>query len=73
MLDKMFQQNASKFAMLLEYENQHSFFFAFHFMLHYFSLMDTLLHGFGLFSLFTALILIFRKCFFKLLGPANLQ
>ena len=35
MLDEMFQRNASKFAIFLEYENPHSF-FMFHFMLHYF-------------------------------------
>ena len=35
MLDEMFQQNVSKFAIFLEYENPHSF-FVFHFVLIYF-------------------------------------
>ena len=43
MLDEMFQQNASKFAIFLEYENPHSFFrFSFHAMYFYFFPNDEL-------------------------------
>ena len=46
MLDEMTQQNASKFAIFLEYKNPRSFFFVFHFVLHtlFFLLMDALAH-----------------------------
>ena len=42
MLDEMFQQNSSKVAILLEYENPHNF-FVFHFMIcTFFPLMNVL-------------------------------
>ena len=41
MLDEMFQRNASKFAIFLEYENPCSFF---HFVLLFFSLMNALVY-----------------------------
>ena len=39
MLDEMFQQTASKFAIFLDYENPYSFFFILYFMLLYFPLI----------------------------------
>ena len=45
MLDEMFQQNASKFSILLEYKNPRSFIFVFfYFVLLYFFLMNALVY-----------------------------
>ena len=49
MLDEMFQGNASKFAIIFEYENPHSFFFRF------------LFRATLIFSLMNANVFVFQK------------